>query len=246
MSWTDRARVFAALHNPGDPLILFNAWDPGSAKVVAQAGARAIATGSWAVADAFGFADGETLPLELALDNVRRIVAIVDLPVTMDIEAGYGDPAATAKAAADAGAVGCNLEDRVIGGEGLVPVAEQAERLAAVRAAVGPDFFINARCDLFFQPGRGSANERAAAALERGRAYAEAGASGLFLPGLIDEALIERVCKDGALPVNILAIPGAPDAKRLAALGVARISHGSGPYVRLMQALGEAARAAYA
>src|SRR3546814_253835 len=128
-SQKDKARQFATLHKPGEPLILFNAWDPGSAKVVEEAGARAIATGSWSVAAAFGFEDGEKLPRELALANLERIVSAVSLPVTVDLEGGYGrapaEVAETASRAIGAGAIGCNLEDQVVGGDGLFARSEE-------------------------------------------------------------------------------------------------------------------------
>ena len=129
-----RATVFRSLHVKGDPVVLFNVWDPGSAKIVAAAGAKAIATGSWPVAAAFGYGDGEKIPLDLALDNIGRIVEAVDLPVTMDLEGGYGaEPevvARTVRRAIDAGAIGFNFEDQVVGGEGLHDIAVQAKRIA--------------------------------------------------------------------------------------------------------------------
>ena len=249
MTSESQSRLFASLHKPGEPLILFNAWDPGSAKAVAGAGAKAIATGSWSVAAAFGFNDGEKVPLDLAIDNLRRIVAAVDLPVTVDLEGGYGTTpdavAATAKAAAEAGAVGCNIEDQIVGGEGLYETGQQAARLAAIRAAVGDAFFINARTDLFLQAKPDAHAGLIDAALERATAYAKAGASGLFVPGLADEALIAKVTAASPLPVNIMASPATPPAERLAALGVARISHGPGPYSVAMRALADAAKAVY-
>ena len=246
------ARRFQSLHLPGDPLVLFNVWDPGSARAVAKAGAKAIATGSWSVAAAHGHADGEKLPLELALANLERIVAAVDLPVTVDLEAGYGrEPAAVAETlsgAIAAGAIGANLEDRVIGEQGLYSTADQSARIGAARRtaeAAAIPFFLNARTDLFLK----AAAERhdadlVDAALERARAYAAAGASGLFAPGLVSEPLIERLCGACPLPVNILVLPTAPSARRLAELGVARISHGPGPYRLAMQTLEDAARQA--
>ncbi|RYD88515.1 MAG: isocitrate lyase/phosphoenolpyruvate mutase family protein, partial [Sphingomonadales bacterium] len=147
--------TFAALHVPGAPLILYNAWDAGSAQAVAAAGARAIATGSWGVAKAYGFEDGEALPLELALANAARIVASVDLPVTIDFEGGYAEDAggvgANMARLAETGAVGCNIEDRLAGNEGVYPVAVQAARIAAAVKATPPGFFVNARTDLFIQ-----------------------------------------------------------------------------------------------
>jgi 2-methylisocitrate lyase-like PEP mutase family enzyme len=246
----DRYRRFAELHRPGDPLILFNIWDPGSARAVASAGAKALATGSHPVSAAFGYEDGERIPLGLVLDNLKRIVASADLPVTLDFEGGYarepGPLGENARAVAEAGAVGCNFEDRVIGGEGLVPVDEQCARIAAIRAAAGPDFFINARTDVFVKAPPEQHANLFDEALARARAYADAGASGLFLPLLLDEALIERTCAESPLPVNILAWPGTPSIRRMAELGVARVSHGGAPHRLAMEALGEATKAAMA
>src|SRR5579859_7568809 len=151
-----KAEQFAALHKKGDPVILFNAWDPGSAKVVAGAGAKAIATGSYSVASAFGFADGETTPLDLVLDNCRRIVGAVDVPVTLDFEGGYASDADGVKRniakVIEAGAIGVNFEDQVMGAKSLHPISAHAARVAGARAAAdaaGLPFFINARCDAF-------------------------------------------------------------------------------------------------
>ena len=250
----EHAQAFAALHVKGDPLVLFNAWDAGSARAVADAGAKAIATGSWSVAAANGFAVGEHLPLALAMENLRRIVAVVALPVTIDLESGYGETpaavAATIAAALAAGAVGCNLEDSFPADGSLRDVAGQVARLAAARRAAddaGIAFFINARTDVFFQaPAATHDMTMVDAALDRARAYAEAGASGLFVPGVVAEDLIARIADASPLPVNIMAMPGVPDRKRLAELGVARISHGPGPYRGAMQWLTEAAKAAMA
>jgi 2-methylisocitrate lyase-like PEP mutase family enzyme len=250
---TAKAQAFKALHKKGDPVILYNAWDPGSAQVVAGAGAKAIATGSYSVAAAFGFADGETTPLDIVLGNCRRIADAVDLPVTLDFEGGYAtQPNGLARNIAqviDAGAVGINFEDQVVGGTGLHDTADQAARIAAVRAAAdrtGGGFFINARCDVFLQADRATHGPALAAAwLERGRAYAEAGANGLFAPGLVDPALIGELVQGSPLPLNILMMAGAPDVAALKALGVARISYGGGPYRVAMRALEAAARAVF-
>jgi 2-methylisocitrate lyase-like PEP mutase family enzyme len=246
----DKARRFAALHRPGEPVILYNAWDAGSAKAVAEAGAKAIATGSASVAAAHGYRDAEALPVELALANAARVVAAVELPVTIDFEGAYavepeGVAASMARLAAT-GAIGCNFEDQVIGGEGLHPVAAQAARIRAARAAVGTDFFINARTDIFLKA-RPNTHDAAKVdqALERVRAYAEAGASGFFVPGLIDLDLLARVCAASPLPVNFMAFPGAPAAVEVTAAGVARISHGPFPYKLAIKALKEAAEAIY-
>lgn len=240
---------FASLHVPGDPVILFNVWDAGSARAVAEAGARALATGSASVAGAHGYADAESLPLELALANAARVVQAVERPVTIDFEGAYAvEPEAVAAnigRLAETGAVGCNFEDQVVGGEGLHPFPLQAERLRAARAAVGPDFYINARTDIFLKVPRDAHDEAMVeAALKRARAYADAGASGLFVPGLIDLGLFERLCSASPLPVNFMAYPGAPAPAEIAAAGAARISHGPFPWRLAMKALREAAEAA--
>lgn len=248
-SSSEKAALFSSLHVPGDPVILYNVWDAGSAKAVAEAGAKAIATGSASVAAAHGFADSEGLPLELALANATRIVAAVGLPVTIDFEGAYavepGAAAANMAKLAATGAVGCNFEDQIVGGEGLHPVELQAERIAAAREAVGPDFFINARTDIFLKA-KLEAHDAAMveAALARAEAYAKAGASGFFVPLLSDLELLARVCAASPLPVNFMAWPGAPSAKEVAAAGVARISHGPFPHKLAMKALAEAGAAA--
>ncbi|RHW16791.1 isocitrate lyase/phosphoenolpyruvate mutase family protein [Sphingomonas gilva] len=241
---------FAALHVAGDPLILFNAWDAGSAKVVAEAGAKAIATGSASVAGANGYADGEGLPLDFVIANLERIVGAVDLPVTLDFEGGYAtdadEVAANVRRVRNAGAVGINFEDQVVDGEGLHAIADQAARIAAIRAATGPDFFINARTDLFLKKWGGPHDQAMIdEAVARGVAYAEAGASGYFVPGMVDIAQVAEVCRRVALPINFMAYPGAPDAKALAEAGIARISHGPFPWKAAMAALKEAAEGAY-
>lgn len=251
MTQAEKASTFAALHVPGDPLILFNIWDAGSAKAVAKAGAKAIATGSVSVANANGFEDGEDLPIDLALANAQRIVAAVDLPVTIDFEGGYSvDPVPLANNAARlaaTGAVGCNFEDRVVTGAGMHGLAEQARRIAAIHEAVGPDFFINARTD-FFLIAKPDAHDAAMAdsAIERVRAYADAGANGFFIPGLVDLTLVERIVRASPLPVNAMTWSGAPSREQWANAGIARISYGPGPFRQMQKWLEEAARAEFA
>ena len=248
MTQAEKFRTFAALHVAGDPVILYNAWDAGSAKVIAEAGAKAIATGSASVAAAHGFHDAEALPLELALANAARVAAAVDLPVTVDFEGAYavapeGVAANIAKLAAT-GAVGCNFEDQIVGGEGLHPTTVQARRIRAARAAAGADFFLNARTDIFLKAKPDRHDDASVdAAIERAAAYAEAGASGFFAPGLADLRLLARLCAASPLPVNFMAWPGSPSAAEVAAAGVARISHGPFPHKLAMKALAEAARA---
>jgi 2-methylisocitrate lyase-like PEP mutase family enzyme len=249
MNQTDKAKAFAELHVPGDPLILFNIWDAGSAQAVAKAGAKAIASGSASVAGAFGAQDGEDVPMEVALANAARIVGSVDLPVTIDFEGGYAvDPEETAgnvQRLAGLGAIGCNFEDQVVAGQGMHDVDLQARRIAAVRAAVGPYFFINARTDYFLQA-RPDAHDSALAdaAIERVKAYAEAGASGFFIPGLTDLGLVERIVEASPLPVNAMTWPGAPSRREWADAGIARISYGPVPWRRMAVWLENEARAA--
>jgi 2-methylisocitrate lyase-like PEP mutase family enzyme len=238
---------FAALHVPGDPVILYNIWDPGSAKAVAAAGAKALATGSHPVGDASGFGDGQQVPLDYVFDNARRIMSGVDLPLTVDFEGAYStDPeegAANVARLAETGAVGCNFEDQVDGGEGLHALDLQVRRIAAIRRAVGDSFFINARTDLFLNT-QTYDDALVGQAIERGKAFADAGASGFFVPRLSDPRQIERVVSNVPLPLNVIAFPGAPDKKVWADAGVARISHGPFPHRALMAKLTEMAREA--
>jgi 2-methylisocitrate lyase-like PEP mutase family enzyme len=216
---------FASLHKPGDPLLLPNAWDVASAVTIANAGARAVATTSAGVAWSLGVPDGADLGIGRAAAAVAGIVAAVSIPVSADIESGYGDVAGTVAAVVGAGAVGVNIEDRVDGA--MLSPADAAANLAAARdAAGGKSLWINARTDLYLA-GVGPAEERLEATVERARAYAEAGADSLFVPGLIDlEAL--KILADGPLPIAVMVWPGAPSVAELAGAGVARISLGSG------------------
>ncbi|MEP7316665.1 MAG: isocitrate lyase/phosphoenolpyruvate mutase family protein [Sphingomicrobium sp.] len=237
--------TFAALHVPGDPVVLYNIWDVGSALAVATAGAKALATGSHPVGDAAGFGDGQQVPLDFVFANARRILAAVDLPLSVDFEGAYStDPqeaAANVAALNEAGVVGCNFEDQVIGGQGVHPLDSQVARISAIRAAVGCDFFINARTDLMIKEkdDDGTLIDRV---IERGKAFADAGASGFFVPRIAKPGDIERVVAAVPLPLNAIAFPGAPDKKVWADAGVARISYGPFPHKALMARLTEMAR----
>ncbi|WP_323776473.1 isocitrate lyase/phosphoenolpyruvate mutase family protein [Leisingera sp.] len=241
MTYSERAAAFAALHQPGNPVVLYNIWDAGSAKAIAGAGAAALATGSHPVAAAQGFADGEQIPLEFVLGNAERIIAATGLPVTIDFEGGYARApeqlTANVKRLAETGAVGLNFEDQVVGGDGFYSIEEQARRVAAVRAA-SADIFVNARTDLFLKEKDASKHAGLLSeALERGAAYAEAGASGFFVPGLTDPELIAGVCEASTLPVNTMMRGITLETARQA--GVARASYGPIPHARLMQVLAE-------
>lgn len=198
----DHAATFHALHVKGDPVILFNIWDAGSAVAVAKAGAKALATGSRSVAGSLGYDDGEALPIEVALAHVAAIVAGSTLPVTLDFEGAYAaDPdtvAANTRAALGTGVIGFNFEDQIVGGEALYSIPDQAARIAAMRGAcdsVGVDAFINARTDIFLKAPRDTHNAvMVEHAIARALACGDSGASGLFFPGLIDPALVKAVC----------------------------------------------------
>jgi 2-methylisocitrate lyase-like PEP mutase family enzyme len=239
--------TFVALHVPGDPVILYNIWDVGSAHAVVAAGAKALATGSHPVADANGWPDGQQVPMEFAFANARRIVEAVDVPLTVDFESAYStDPeegGANVARLKKTGAVGCNFEDQVIGGEGLHPLELQVRRIMAIRRAAGEDFYINARTDLFLKT-QNYDDALVDQVVERGKAFADAGASGFFVPRLSDPKQIERVVGEVPLPLNVIAFPGAPDKKLWAEAGVARISHGPFPHRALMAKLTEMAREA--
>ena len=249
---TRKAGQFRGLHIPGKPLVLFNIWDAGSAKAVATGGAKAIATGSWSVANANGFADGERIPLVLVIDNLRRIVGATDLPVTIDLESGYGETSdlvgQTIGLAIDAGAIGCNLEDSFPANGKLRETADQADRIRRARQtadAANMRFFLNARTDIFLQrPPEQHDDAMVVEAIERARAYVKAGADGLFAPGLADITLIARLAKESPLPLNIMIGDATPPVRVLAEHGVARVSHGPRPYLMAVKALEEAARAA--
>ncbi|MFF2542666.1 isocitrate lyase/phosphoenolpyruvate mutase family protein [Kitasatospora sp. NPDC058063] len=223
----DTALTFRSLHVPGSPLVLPNAWDGASARVVAEAGARAIATTSAGVAWSLGHGDGDRLTRDQALGALARITAAVDVPVTADIERGYAtDPdgvAETVRGVLAAGAVGINLEDT------LRPVGEQAERIAAAREAAdetGVPLFINARIDTHRLP-PGDRTTWLDETLTRARAYATAGADGIFVLGTPDTGTVRTLAGSQPLPVNVLVGPGAPPVSELAEAGAARISAGS-------------------
>jgi 2-methylisocitrate lyase-like PEP mutase family enzyme len=227
----DRARAFRALHDrDAPPLRLLNAWDAGSAKVLVAAGAPALGTTSAGVAFALGLPDGERLTRDAMLAAVRPIAAAVTVPVSADLEAGYADKPAgvaeTVRLALDAGAVGFNLEDGRVDGS-LAPVEEQVARVRAAADAVraaGIPAFINARTDTVLVGAHSEAET-----IARLRAYADAGADGLFVPGATDPGLLSRLVAATPLPLNVLANPALPPVDELARLGVARVSSGSGP-----------------
>lgn len=216
------ASTFHALHQGPDILILPNAWDALSARLTQEAGAKAVATSSAAVAWAHGHADGHCLPFETLAAAVREIARVVSVPITIDMEGGYADdPAGAARnvrTILDAGVVGVNLEDGL--DAGLLCRKIEAVRAEANRAGV--DLFINARADVYLRGGTGEAALQTA--LKNAKRYAEAGASGFFLPGPTDPAIFKAVISEVPLPLNVMARKGAPNAAALQALGVRRLS----------------------
>lgn len=225
-----KARLFTALHVKGDPVVLPNAWDAASAWVIAGAGAKAVATSSAACAWSIGRADGNQMSRAEAISQIARVASAVDVPVTADIETGYGDDAdleQSIRDTIDAGAVGVNLEDS--GGDPLYPIDVAAQRISVAReaaASIGVPLHINARVDVFFAP-VGEESERLALTIERAAGYIAAGASSIFVPGVRDLTTIRQLTEAIAAPVNILAGAATPRLSDLAAAGVGRVSTGS-------------------
>ena len=224
-----RAETLRELHRPGEPLVLANAWDAATAKSVEKAGFRAVATTSAGVALALGYEDHQVTPPDEMFAAVARIAAAVDMPVTADLEAGYGlAPSELVGRMLDAGVVGLNFEDTdYAGGDGLVDAQAQAARIAELReagGAAGVDIVINARTDAYVR----HLENPLEISLERGRLYVEAGADCIYPILAKDEAELERLASELDAPLNVLYVPGAPEISRLAELGVARISVGGG------------------
>lgn len=245
MTLEEKAIRLLELHHAAAPVVLVNAWDVASARVVEDAGFPAIATSSAGVANALGYPDGQKIPWNQMLQRIAGIASVVNEPVTADIESGFAvDSQALERAITEvikAGAVGVNLEDLVPGQKqgALFSVADQIQRIRIARAAgekLGIHLVINARTDAFWQTG---AEPSAALAntLERGRAYLDAGADCIFIPGLRDPKKIQIVVEAWKSPVNILAGPGVPSLGELQKLGVKRVSFGSGPMRAAMGAL---------
>lgn len=240
----EQASELRALHHQQEPLLLPNAWDAASARVVAEAGFPVIATSSLAVAASLGFPDSDAMPADEAFAVVARIAGGVELPVTADLEAGYRlPPGDLVRRLLAAGAVGCNLEDTDHHGpDTLVPLERQAERLRAVREAsdaTGVRIVINARIDIFLR-GQGDPQSRLPEAVRRGKAYLEAGADCLYPIGLMDTDVLAAFIREVDAPVNAWLRPDGPTVETLTALGVARISLAAGLF---RGAMGEVQRA---
>jgi 2-methylisocitrate lyase-like PEP mutase family enzyme len=228
-----KAQSLRALHDSG-VLILPNAWDAGSAALIARAGAKAIATTSGGIAWSLGRPDGQRLTRAEMIEQVRRIVAAVDIPVTADVEGGYGpgpdDVEATIEAVVAAGAAGVNIEDSRAPGGPLFAATAQAERVRAARSAADrarlPELLINVRTDVFLYR-VGAPEGRLEDVLLRSSAYAEAGADSLFVPGLADLDIVTSLVQMSPLPINVMAGPGARTIAEFEAAGVRRVSVGT-------------------
>lgn len=224
-----KAAELRRLHDAPELLSVVNVWDVVSARAVAALPeTRAIATASHSIAATFGYPDGEVIPRDLMLDMVGRIAASVDVPVTADLEAGYGDAGETIRRAIDLGVVGANLEDE------LKPLADAAAAVAAAVKAgenAGVQFALNARTDAFLRGGHRSPEENIADAIERGRAYLAEGATCVFVPGNFNEDVVQQLVAGlGERRLSVIGLPKLPPPARLAELGVARISYG--PYTQ--------------
>ena len=238
-----QAQQLRGLHVPGSPLLLVNAWDPPSARRLAHDGYPAIATTSAGVAEALGYEDGNVTPPDEMLGAVARIAAAVDVPVTADLEAGYGlEPRELVTGLLGAGAVGLNFEDTDHEAGALTDPERQAERLAAIKQAgrdAGVDVVLNARVDVFLRGGEPEA--QLDEGVRRGRLYAEAGADCVYPIAAGGRDAIQRLVAEIGAPVNILAVPGGLSLAELGELGVARVSFGSGLMHIAMDAAAQAA-----
>jgi 2-methylisocitrate lyase-like PEP mutase family enzyme len=226
MTSQDTAVAFRRLHDQG-LLVLPNAWDAGSARLIESLGAKAVATTSAGVAWSHGYADGNLLPVPLLVATIAGIARVVKAPLTVDVEGGYStDPAAVGETVArviDAGAVGINLED---GGGDPDSLCSKIEQARGAGTRLGVELFVNARTDVYLR-GVAPVGRRVAESLARAERYRAAGADGIFVPGLVDAAEIGAMASGTRLPLNVMAWPGLPQAPELEALGVRRLSAGS-------------------
>lgn len=243
-----KAADFGGMHTGKDILLLPNAWDVASARIVEESGFRAVATTSAGIAFSLGYADGQKIPRSEMLSAVARMTSAVQVPVTADVEAGYGDSpeaaAETARQVIEAGAVGMNFEDASGDASNpLIDLSLQLERIHAIRGVakeLGVPLVLNARTDVYLLQ-VGEAAKRYDETVRRLAAFRDAGADCVFVPGLRDSEAIGRIVTDLRCPVNILGGPGSPSVPELAKLGVKRVSLGSGP---MRAALGSLRRVA--
>ena len=220
-----RATTLLGLHQAPELLTVVNVWDVISATVVADVeGTKALATASHSIAASYGYADGENIPVDLMIEAVGRIAAATSLPVSADLEGGYGDPAGTIRKAIGVGIVGANLEDQM---RPLAEAAGNVEKIMKVAQDEGVDFVLNARTDAFVKAGDRDPAEVLRDAVERGKAFLDAGAPVVFVPGRLNEEQVSTLVEAfGPQRLTLIGIPGTPSLKRLEELGVARVSYG--------------------
>ncbi|MFD9701699.1 isocitrate lyase/phosphoenolpyruvate mutase family protein [Lentzea sp. NPDC059081] len=245
-STADKAARLQALHAAPELLLVVNVWDAITAKVVAETpGTRALATPSHGIAASRGYPDGEKIPRDEMIAEVALIVRVAgDLPVTADLEGGYGDPGGTIARAIDAGAAGANLEDQM---KPLDESVRAVEAAVAAAQAAGVDFVLNARTDAFVKAGDRDPEDVLADAITRGRAYLDAGASNVFVPGRLDVAQVERLVEAlGERKVNLIGIPGSIPLATAQKLGVSRVSYGPWSQNVALTALAKLAEDVYA
>jgi 2-methylisocitrate lyase-like PEP mutase family enzyme len=240
MTSNDKAAALLDLHTAPELLVVVNVWDAISAKVVADLpGCKALATASHSIAASAGYPDGEAIPMNEMITAVGRIAAATSLPVSADLEAGYGDPGEAVRHAIDVGVVGANLEDQ------MQPLAASVAAVtAAVRAGADIGFVLNARTDAFLKAGDREPAEVLADAIQRGRAYLDAGAACVFVPGKLDRATVEQLVEGlGERRLSVIAVPGSLPLPELAELGVARVSFGPWTQRLALTALADAGAA---
>jgi 2-methylisocitrate lyase-like PEP mutase family enzyme len=239
-----KIELFQKLHESDELLVLGNAWDLPSAQILEQAGFKAIGTTSWGIAASQGYVDGEALDFDIQLNTIKRIVDHVNVPVTADIESGYGHDDETivnnVLKVADLGAVGINIEDSLKGAPGLKQIFAQSNLLSKIRGALTKsgfgNFYINARIDTYLL-NQGSLDDT----LIRVKAYLESGASGIFVPGLKNEEEIKTITSYTPAPLNLMALPELTDCDKLKELGVRRLSLGGSVYRRTFKLLEQCA-----
>jgi 2-methylisocitrate lyase-like PEP mutase family enzyme len=243
MSIHEKATELRRLHEAPELLVLVNVWDVVSARVVAgHSATKALATASHSIAASHGYEDGENIPLDLHLAMIERIVGSTDLPVTADLEGGYGDAGETVRAAIGVGVVGANLEDE------LVPLPDAVKRVEAAVAAAGAEgvpFSLNARTDAWVKGGDRGEETVVADAIERGRAFLDAGATCVFIPRAGRDAIARVADALGGRKVSVIGSPGSPSVDELSTLGVARVSYGPFTQRVALTALQDAARGIY-
>jgi 2-methylisocitrate lyase-like PEP mutase family enzyme len=235
-----KANELRRLHQSPEILTLVNVWDVATARVVADLdGTRAVATASHSIAASLGYPDGEQISLDEMISTVGRIAAAVQLPVTADLEAGYGNPGETVRRAIDVGVVGANLEDQLLP---LPQAIAAVEAALAAGEAQGVPFVLNARTDAFLLAGDRPQADVTADAIARGRAYLDAGAACVFVPGLLDEATVRTLVDAlGPQQISLIAVPGSLPVSEMQRLGVARVSVGPWSQRIALTALADAA-----